>query len=514
MGLAALHIAQGSDHPVFFYGQYYMGTPEAYLAAPLFRLFGPSVLAQRLPALLCYAAFLALAYQLTRRLYRPWLAVLVVGLLALGADRVIRDQLIAAGGYPEIMPLGAAILLLALLLATGLRRWRLAAFGGWGLLVGLVLWDDWLIAPYALAGAVLLVYGCRRELLRWPGLAVVVGAVVGALPVIYFNLREPGHNTLDAYLATSNGGPAQPLADRVHGAVSVGITLANGGCQPGRCGPAQQAASWVYLALLLISAGLAVAGLWRLRSLTRRPGPVAGPTVAAGASAGVSAGTSAGTSAGPTAGTVPDAQANAEAEAVAEAESIVGAQAAAGSAVAAGRAGVLLVARLCLAGAALLTIALYVRGPSAASAPLESARYLAVTQISLAAGAVAAVAAATPAAGGRGVGRPAGTGVRCGGADRRAGRWNGGRADRGAGHGRPGADGTPPGERARRQAARVGRDRRLQRLLDLQQAHLRHRRGRGVRRAGGLAAPRLRPVPAVPVPGRRRPQPGVRRPHR
>ena len=44
MGLAALHIARGEDFPVFFYGQEYMGTLEAYLAAPLVALFGPSVL--------------------------------------------------------------------------------------------------------------------------------------------------------------------------------------------------------------------------------------------------------------------------------------------------------------------------------------------------------------------------------------------------------------------------------------------------------------------------------------
>src|SRR5512139_1979664 len=42
MGLAALHIARGEDFPVWFYGQAYMGTLEAYLAAPLFAVAGPS----------------------------------------------------------------------------------------------------------------------------------------------------------------------------------------------------------------------------------------------------------------------------------------------------------------------------------------------------------------------------------------------------------------------------------------------------------------------------------------
>ena len=34
-GLAALHIAQGRERPVFLYGQHYMGMLESYLAAPL-----------------------------------------------------------------------------------------------------------------------------------------------------------------------------------------------------------------------------------------------------------------------------------------------------------------------------------------------------------------------------------------------------------------------------------------------------------------------------------------------
>src|ERR1700730_6025442 len=43
MGLEAMHIAFRGEHPVFLYGQNYMGTIEAYLGALLFRLFGASL---------------------------------------------------------------------------------------------------------------------------------------------------------------------------------------------------------------------------------------------------------------------------------------------------------------------------------------------------------------------------------------------------------------------------------------------------------------------------------------
>jgi hypothetical protein len=50
VGIQAERIAAGTAHPlpVFFYGQHYMGSLEAYLAAGLFRLVGPSVSALRL----------------------------------------------------------------------------------------------------------------------------------------------------------------------------------------------------------------------------------------------------------------------------------------------------------------------------------------------------------------------------------------------------------------------------------------------------------------------------------
>ncbi len=84
-----------------------MGPIEAYLAAPLFALFGSGTLLLRLPLLLGYAAFLLFMYRLTVRLFTPGLAVLTVGLLALGSDRVIKNEMIAGGGYPEMLPAAA-----------------------------------------------------------------------------------------------------------------------------------------------------------------------------------------------------------------------------------------------------------------------------------------------------------------------------------------------------------------------------------------------------------------------
>src|SRR5215813_7002787 len=69
MGIVALHIAFQGDLPIFFYGAPYLGPVEAYAAAPLFRLFGSSLFALRLPLVLCFVIFLVSMYYLVRLLY-------------------------------------------------------------------------------------------------------------------------------------------------------------------------------------------------------------------------------------------------------------------------------------------------------------------------------------------------------------------------------------------------------------------------------------------------------------
>ncbi|WP_255609427.1 DUF423 domain-containing protein [Micromonospora sp. PLK6-60] len=263
MGLAALHIAQGRDFPVWFYGQAYMGTLEAYLAAPVVAVFGPSTVALRVPTLALYALFLALAWRLTRRLGGdPWFALLVVGLLALGSDRVLKNQLIAGGGYPELNPAGAALALLTLGLCAADRRARLPGralwrWAGWGVLAGLMLWVDPLLLPYLVAlGAVLLVWR-RRELAGRAGMVLVGAVLLGAAPMLMDSVVH-GRNPLTAVLAAGGGGATAGWADRLYGGLVLGPPLSAGFCSPGHCAWWQLWWAAALPLLLLLGAAAAV----------------------------------------------------------------------------------------------------------------------------------------------------------------------------------------------------------------------------------------------------------------
>ncbi|MCM0678973.1 hypothetical protein NCC78_30530, partial [Micromonospora phytophila] len=200
MGLAALHISRGQEFPVWFYGQAYMGTLEAWLAAPVFALAGPSTLGLRLPTLALYALFVLLAWRLTLRLTGDgWFALLVVALLALGSDRIVKNQLIAGGGYPEMNAAGVALALLAYDLAAGRPGRRLPRWAAWGFLAGLMIWVDPLVLPYvAAAGAVLAAFRWRE--LRGPAGALLgLATVLGAAPLLVHSLLA-GRNPLAAVL--------------------------------------------------------------------------------------------------------------------------------------------------------------------------------------------------------------------------------------------------------------------------------------------------------------------------
>src|SRR5947209_16129199 len=98
MGLMALHIAYRGEHPIFFYGQGYMGSFEAYFAALLFRLFGSSLFTLRHGLVIIFALFLLSIYLLTSLIYTKNLALVTLSLLSVGSIGVLFTQLRAIGG--------------------------------------------------------------------------------------------------------------------------------------------------------------------------------------------------------------------------------------------------------------------------------------------------------------------------------------------------------------------------------------------------------------------------------
>ena len=234
MGVMAMHILYKGEHPIFFYGQNYMGTLEAFLGAAFFHLFGISVFSLRLGPVFFFVLFLTNMYLLTSLLYTKKLALITLLLLSLGSSIMLDTELVALGGYPELLFFGSLSLLLAAWLAisnnqyTSLRKklWRLLAYACWGLVGGLGFWSDFLMLGFILLSGLFLLIFCWKELLKGAAICLVLGLVIGSLPLIIYNLNAPPNlNTLTVLQYLHNNGSLQLAQMRVHDALPFGPQL-------------------------------------------------------------------------------------------------------------------------------------------------------------------------------------------------------------------------------------------------------------------------------------------------
>jgi hypothetical protein len=102
VGLMAKHLTEGRAFPLFFYGQAYMLGVEAWVAAPFFALFGPTVGALRL-SLFAWnvVAAVLLITGFRRSGLARWMAVVPALFFLVAAPSVSRHLIEAQGGIVE-----------------------------------------------------------------------------------------------------------------------------------------------------------------------------------------------------------------------------------------------------------------------------------------------------------------------------------------------------------------------------------------------------------------------------
>ncbi|MGZ3627957.1 MAG: hypothetical protein ACXVDN_09855 [Ktedonobacteraceae bacterium] len=234
MGLMAMHILNKGEHPIFFYGQHYMGTLEAYLGSVFFYLFGISIFSLRLGPVLFFSLFLVNMYLLTSLLYTKKFALITLIILTLGSSIMLDTELVALGGYPELLFFGSLSLLLSSWLALSHDQYapprkkilRLLVYTCWGLVCGLGFWSDFLMLGFILLSGLFLLLFCWKEILKGAALFLVLGLAVGAFPLIVYNLKAPPNlNTLTVLKYLHNNGSLQLAQLRTHDSIPYGPQL-------------------------------------------------------------------------------------------------------------------------------------------------------------------------------------------------------------------------------------------------------------------------------------------------
>jgi hypothetical protein len=233
MGLMALHIAYRGEHPVFVYGQPYMGALEAYLGAAWFKIFGVSLFGLRIGLVGMYALFLALLYAIICRVYTRSLAVLSLVVLSLGSVEMLYRQTEAGGGYMEMLCCATALFLLALLARrTATPRRQMTLYALWGAIAGIGFWSELLILPWLAGAGLLLAWDWLRHRRGLAALMLVLGLSVGAFPAIHFYLTSPENTSVEVVhqaIASVLADQSTSLGQQLLGTVLVSLPVATGG---------------------------------------------------------------------------------------------------------------------------------------------------------------------------------------------------------------------------------------------------------------------------------------------
>lgn len=110
VGLMALDIAGGDRLPIYFYGQRYMGSLEAFIIAGLLPLFDNLVHALRFGPTCVFAVFAAMQYLMLTRWFGRRGGLAGVAVLLACSPMFLHWSISARGGYMEVMLWGAALL--------------------------------------------------------------------------------------------------------------------------------------------------------------------------------------------------------------------------------------------------------------------------------------------------------------------------------------------------------------------------------------------------------------------
>jgi hypothetical protein len=208
VGLMGRHILTG-ERPIFFYGQAYMGSLDAFLVAIGFRLFGIDMTVIRLIQILIFLGIVSTTILIAYRLHRDQVAALLSGVfLALPTVNFTLYTTVSLGGYGEALLIGNLLILITLRIRenrSGHSRYLL-----WGLLAGAGFWAFGLTAIYILpCGSVLLAgkFKDGKYSKYWlDNTLILIGLVVGLSPLMFWTIGHGMSELIQELLGSAIAG--------------------------------------------------------------------------------------------------------------------------------------------------------------------------------------------------------------------------------------------------------------------------------------------------------------------
>lgn len=151
VGLMGLHVTRG-DFPVFFYGQNFMGSLEAFLGGALFQLIGVTPLALELLPVILSLIFIFLQYLLIKKFFGNRVALLSILFIAIPPLFLLRWAHEARPHYPLTMVFGSLLLIIShqLIYRSLPSTTKKLLYMALGLIAGIGWWTNYLIITFIL----------------------------------------------------------------------------------------------------------------------------------------------------------------------------------------------------------------------------------------------------------------------------------------------------------------------------------------------------------------------------
>lgn len=247
VGLMARHILNGA-RPIFFYGQAYMGSLDAYLVALFFLFFGTHTWVIRLVQILLYLAVIISTLHLMNLLnLNRRVQIITACMLALPSVNVTLYTTVSLGGYNEALLIGNLILIVSVKIYQKIPQFLTEPkenrdTHGWllvsslGCLIGFGLWVNGLTLVYAIPAGALILWGLIRDKSKngWSAFSRFLlwgfaGFVIGSSPWWIFGLANAASSSLMGELlgsavAVESGGWFQIVFNHLISFVLFGLT--------------------------------------------------------------------------------------------------------------------------------------------------------------------------------------------------------------------------------------------------------------------------------------------------
>ncbi len=198
VALMARHILQGK-FPIFFYGQAYMGSLDAWLIAGGFLIFGQQVWVIRCVQMLIYLGVIVTTALIAKAISgNGRVGVIAAWLMAIPTINVTLYTTASLGGYGEALLIGNLILLVTLRIASMKLN---HSFWNWlflGFLCGLGFWAFGYSLAFAIPSIIWLVWrgieSFKPRLFERStgfqivqnGAGLVIGSMIGSAPLLFY----------------------------------------------------------------------------------------------------------------------------------------------------------------------------------------------------------------------------------------------------------------------------------------------------------------------------------------